>query len=166
MSKTVTIQGVEFDLTTPYEEGHTLTAIEAAQLNTVRCENIANNMRSRVKAALEKNTPEEMTKVNDEVKQYDANYKFAAPGVKRQTSTMSPVEKAAVEIARKLVLNQLKAKGHKSLKEYKAADPSNAEKYEAAVAKVATMDDVVKQAKARVKQEAAEAQISLEGLAA
>ena len=49
--KTITIQGVEFTVASPYAEGHTITEAEAKALNQVRAENIRNNCAGLVKAA-------------------------------------------------------------------------------------------------------------------
>ena len=44
-SKTITILGEKFEITAPYAEGQTLTAVEARVLNQTRAENIGNNLR-------------------------------------------------------------------------------------------------------------------------
>ena len=52
-SREITVQGQELTIEVPYEEGHTLTAAEASQLNQVYAENIGNNFRAKVKEMLE-----------------------------------------------------------------------------------------------------------------
>src|SRR6516162_3885340 len=49
----MTIQGLQFDIKTPYKEGHMITAGEASQLNQVRMENIRNNFASVVRNAVQ-----------------------------------------------------------------------------------------------------------------
>ena len=55
-SKTINIYDEEFTVSTPYAEGHVITAAEAKALNQVRAENIANNFRAKIKAAKEDGT--------------------------------------------------------------------------------------------------------------
>ena len=170
MTKTISIHGVKFEVSTPYEQGHVLTAIEAGQLNQTRAENIGNNCRAKVKEALEIENEGEREKALAEVTailaNYDKTYVFTAPGVRRAASSLDPTEKAAQKIARNYVLGKIKEAGFKSLKEYLAADPGNQDKYDANVAKVMEAPAVVKQAKEKVRLEAKEAELSLEDLAA
>jgi hypothetical protein len=52
-TKTKTIEGKNFEISQPYEEGHVITAIEARVLNQTRSENIGNNVRAKLKEAIE-----------------------------------------------------------------------------------------------------------------
>ena len=49
----ITIQGLPFEVSQPYKEGHPITAGEASQLNQVRAENIRNNFAGTIKAAID-----------------------------------------------------------------------------------------------------------------
>lgn len=142
-SKTITIAGKTFDVSTPYEEGHTLTAAEAKALNQVRCENIRNNMAKAVKEGVEAGKSD--AELAQEVATYDAEYVFtlASTGGRR---VMDPVEKEARTLAKEAIKQKLAADGRK-LKDIEK------EKLEEAIATVAARDEVIKLAKQNVKRQ-------------
>ena len=136
MAKTILIQGEAFEVTEPYNEGHTITLVEARVLNQVRAENIRNNNRKKVQAAIEAGT---VDAVRQEVAEYDKNYTFSTPGegVKR---TLDPIEREARRMAR----DQIRAKLAESGKKFKDVDP---ESLENAIEQLSTRDDFVQAAK-------------------
>ena len=122
----ITIQSVTFEVTEPYAEGHTLSSAEARALNQVRCENLANNMRKRVKEVIGDErlsqdsfdlTPEEHDALQKEISAYDERYDFSMTRIR---GTADPVMTEARAIARRMILAQLKSQG-RTLAEYKAA---------------------------------------------
>ena len=176
MTKTareITIQGVLFAVSTPYNEGHVCTEAEAAALNQVRCENIRNNMASKVKAAqaelmvdgpanedgtpgkkvmpegaqLSKETLEELALT---VAAYDEDYVFTLASVGGGAAPKDPIEAEAVKLAKAAVAGQLKSMGH-TVKAYTETDAGK-EKYAAAVAKLAASPDYVASAKKAVAE--------------
>lgn len=106
------IHGQPFQISQPYAEGHTLTAVEAKVLNQVRSENIGNNMRGLVKEAVEKGTPEAITAVQAKITEYDNEYSFAIPGEGSARIT-DPYEKEGLALATKLIKESLAASGRK-----------------------------------------------------
>lgn len=159
-TRTITISGFPFEVSTPFAEGHTCTEAEAKALNQTRSENIRNNMARRVKDAKDEdgNIDEAvMQELADAVAQYDADYEFTLAAVGGSSSAMSPVEKMAMQIAREGVHTQLQAAGRK-LSEFrgKEADPELNAKYLELIASTAASDAVVAMAEQRVaEQEAA-----------
>lgn len=142
-TKTVTIAKLPFEVTTPYTEGHTLTAAEAKALNQVRCENIRNNTAKRVKEMLEEGKSN--GEISELVSAYDAEYEFtlASTGGRR---VLDPVEKEARSLAREAIKQKLAADGRK-LKDI------DKEKLEEAIATVAARDEIQKLAKQNVKRQ-------------
>ena len=123
--KTISMYEQEFPITAPYAAGHSLNEAEAKALNQLRGENISNNFRKRVRAALD-GTP---------LKEGGSVETLAEP--------IDPVEREALRIARELVKKALAAKG-KRLKDV------DEEKFEAKVAEIAATEKVQKEAKRRV----------------
>lgn len=149
-TKDITIHGEKFTVTAPYAEGHTLSAIEAKVLNQVRAENVANNFRKSIGAALEKPEAERagaLEAVRNEFTKYEGEYTFAAGGSTR--APVDPIEREAQAIAKASIKESIREKFGKSVKEYLEVE-GNQEKYDAAVDKVAAQDDVLKLAKKRV----------------
>lgn len=144
--KSKTIAGEQFTLNQPYNEGHTLTAIEAKVLNQVRHENIANNLRKTVKASIAGEegapTPAELDKI---VAEYDSNYEFTLAGV-GGSRKLDPVEREARAIARDVIKTKLAESGRK------LADVDK-DKLEAAIENlVENNEDIMKTAKKRVAE--------------
>lgn len=127
-SKTTAIAGLTFTVSTPYAEGHVCTAAEASVLNQTRAENVGNNLRSKVadqlKAATEKAaekgkelTDKQLDNLTSQIQEkivapYDEEYKLIAkkPGAPRITD---PVERKALEIAKRAVTKAVQKKGKK-----------------------------------------------------
>jgi len=150
MSKTISILGVEVEISTPYAEGHTITAAEAKALNQTRAENIGNNFRKRIKDSKEGvEGAEPMEKILADLAAYDASYVFtlaaatlAAAGGSR--STMTPLEKESNRVAKQWLVAKLKEAGS-SLKKY--TEEHGADYVKAKVAEVAATDAIQAQAK-------------------
>ena len=157
--KTISINGVAFEISTPYAEGHVLTAAEAKVLNQTRAENIGNNFRKAVKDAQDKGT--DMSVVGASLREYDASYVFTMGGTSR--TPIDPIEAEAIRIAKEVVKAKLAEKGLK-VKDY-VANEANAAKYDAAVDKIAAQDDTLKLAKQRVANKKKVADVAADDLA-
>jgi hypothetical protein len=111
--ETATIQGQDFEIPSPFEEGHPCTANEAAALNQLLKENVRNNFANRVKKAVEDGTFD-AKQMQKDLEQYVAEYEF---GVRRGGSggstPVDPVEKEAMALARDKVKQSLKSQGYK-----------------------------------------------------
>jgi hypothetical protein len=79
-TKTKTIEGKNFEISQPYEEGHVISAIEARVLNQTRSENIGNNVRAKLKEAIEAGQPDDALAAL--VAEVDAAYQFTAAGTR------------------------------------------------------------------------------------
>lgn len=160
MSKTITIQGVEFEVAQPYAEGHTITEAEAKALNQVRAENIRNNTAKLVKDArgeAEEVPADALEELRRQIAEYDAAYEFTLASVGGGRKSSDPVEVEAQRMARAAITAQLKQAGRK-------VKDVDADKLAAAVAKLAESEAILKAAKAAVKQRNAVAENALEGL--
>lgn len=162
--KTKTIEGRNFDISQPYEEGHTITAIEARVLNQTRSENIGNNVRSKLKEAIEQGASDDALAAL--VAEVDASYAFTAAGT-RAAAKLDPYEREARKIARELLRAHLADSGRKLTV---APDGSTQEewdeKIEAEVDRIATLDTVLEAAKKEVdakKKRADKLATALEG---
>lgn len=147
-SKTITIYEEEFTVTTPYAEGHVVTAAEAKALNQVRAENIANNFRAKIKVAKEEGT---LDQVRADLASYDAEYVFTLASVGGGRAPVDPVEREAKRIAEGLVTDMIKNQKDMSKKAY-LAEPGGEEKFAEAVAKLMERAEVIAAAKKAVKQ--------------
>lgn len=105
-----TINGMEFEISTPYAEGHVCSDIEARVLNQTRAENIGNNARAKIKEMQEGGSSEQ--EITDYVSELDAAYQFTAAGV-RASRKLDPVEREAQKLARELIKTHLAASGRK-----------------------------------------------------
>ena len=116
--KTITIQSESFTISTPYSEGHAITAVEARVLNQTWLENIANSQRKTIKEAKEEGTFD-LKVARKAVADYAAEYSFATggPAVRR---TLDPIQKEARAIARNLIAAKLKDAGKKMKDQDKA----------------------------------------------
>lgn len=149
-TKEIIIGGEKFTISAPYAAGHVVTDAEARVLNQTRGENIGNNFRKRVDEAMKKadgERPAALDAVREAIGEYDSKYNFAMGGGLR--IPMDPVEREALLIARDSVKAQIREKKGLSVKQYLEIE-GNQEKYDAAVEKIATSDDVLKLAKRRV----------------
>ena len=154
--ETYTIAGESFQIAQPYTEGSVLTAGEASQLNQVFAENIRNNLAAQVKALKEAGTFN-AEQFQETVDAYVANYQM---GVRTGGGgrTTDPVMAEAMEIARTLVRNAIKAKGIQ-LSSVPAAKVS-----ELAKNAIASNPKILETAKARVAEAQSLASIDLANL--
>jgi uncharacterized protein involved in tolerance to divalent cations len=147
-TKQKTINGLVFEISQPYAEGHTITDVEARVLNQVRAENIGNNVRAKLKEMSEAGEGEDALKAL--VAEKDAEYVFTAGNV-GEGAKLDPYEKEAQKIARELLREHLASTGRKltvtpegmSDDEWKAKIQENTDR-------IMVMDDVVKAARKRV----------------
>jgi uncharacterized protein involved in tolerance to divalent cations len=147
-TKQKTINGLVFEISQPYAEGHTITDVEARVLNQVRAENIGNNVRAKLKEMSEAGSDEAALKAL--VAEKDAEYVFTAGNV-GEGAKLDPYEKEAQKIARELLREHLASTGRKltvtpegmSDDEWKAKIQENTDR-------IMVMDDVVKAARKRV----------------
>lgn len=159
--KEITIQGVAFNVTQPYAEGHVVTEAEAKALNQTRSENVRNNMAKSVKDAKAEHgdtLPDDvLTSLGLAVSEYDKAYVFTLASVGGGRKSRDPVEIEANKIARAAIMGKLKELGKK------LADVDK-DKLAAKIAEVAGSDKVVKAAKKAVADRAALASDALENL--
>jgi len=157
-TKEITIAGQTFAVLQPYAEGHTITEAEAKALNQVRAENVRNNMASKVKAAAEGTAKEgEPTADNivDFVSAYDAAYVFTLASVGGGRKSTDPTEVEALKIARGIFADFVASK---KLTVKAVREKIGEDAYEAKLAEIALRDEVVKEAKRRVKARQASAE--------
>lgn len=146
--KTKTIEGRNFTISQPYEEGHVLTAIEAKVLNQTRSENIGNNVRAKLKEAIEQNKSD--AELEALVAEVDAAYVFTAAGT-RAAAKLDPYEREARKMARELLRAHLGADGRKfSTAPEGLTQEEWDEKIEAEVDRIAQLDSVLEAAKKEV----------------
>ena len=143
---TMSVAEHSFELPDLYAEGHTITAVEANALNQLRRENIRNNLRARVKSAKESDTSD--ADINKMIEDYASSYEFnMASG--RSSRPVDPVERKALSIARTLVVAKLKEQG----RQVKGLNDEQKEAFNAKIAEVAQMEQVVAEAKKQVNAE-------------
>ena len=177
--KTITIQGVEFDVNQPYGEGHTCTEAEAKALNQTRAENIRNNMAKAVKEANEAAgkdaegnqvalAADVLKELAGAVAEYDANYEFTLASVGGGRASRDPIEIEANKIARASIAASLKAKGRTMKSVTHDAEGNEIEggkeRLATAIATVAERADVIAAAKKAVKEREKLAEADLGGL--
>lgn len=143
-----TINGMEFDISSPYAEGHTISAIEARVLNQTRAENIGNNARAKIKEMQEAGSGDQ--EIIDYVSSVDTNYVFTAAGVSAARK-LDPVEREATKIARELLKGHLAADGRKlTVAPEGLTDDEWDDKVSAEVERIAGLDEVLAAAKKNV----------------
>lgn len=162
MTKTITIQGLNFEVSTPYEAGHVITDAEAKALNQTRLENIRNNMARFVKAEQAQTDeaeldPEAIERLQAKLIDYDTNYVFNLASVGGGRKLTDPVDAEAAKIARAEITRQLRAAG-RLVKEIAPDVLANA------IAQYAATPEVQKLAKENVKKRANTAQLDLSQL--
>lgn len=161
-TQSIRIQGFDFTVPAPYAEGHVLTAVEASNLNQLFGENIRNNVAGKIKTAKEKfveagNSADAFTldiAVAGGEGQPDTTLRAICQGyadayafgvrTARTVEPADPVEREAKRIATEMVNSALASNNVK-----KKDLPEG--KFDEMVSKVATKEDVVKEAKRRVK---------------
>lgn len=151
MPRTLTIAEQKFEVgDDPYTAGHQITEAEAKVLNQTRAENMGNNLRAAVKAAIEKGE-DALALVTD----YASKYTFAMGGSSR--TPVDPLERECLKVAREAVRDALAEQG----KKLKEIDP---ERLAAYIEQVSGQDDVVAEAKKRIKAKSKKVAINLEGM--
>lgn len=165
--KAITIQGLEFEVSQPYFAGHVTTEAEAKALNQTRSENIRNNMATKAKAALKEagvNEAGEQLALSDDamlelvaaVADYDEGYEFTLASVGGGRASRDPIEVEANKIAKASIVASLKASGRTLKSVTHDAEgvviEGGAERLAAAIAKVASDENVIATAKATVAE--------------
>jgi hypothetical protein len=140
----IVIQGATFLCPQPYAEGHSLNANEASALNQVYAENIRNNLAGKIKKARE--ADENYVLPQEEFDAYASSYEF---GVRQasgpRAEQLPPDVREARKIAREKITEALKAKGII----VKSVDK---DWMETNVAALAGREDILKEARRRIKQ--------------
>lgn len=147
-TKEITIAGQTFAVSTPYTEGHPLTAGEAKALNQVRCENIRNNL-----AKLVKNEDQSLSadEIAAKVAEYDSTYDFTI-SVGGGGRVVDPLERECLSIAKGVVKKKIAEKGQ-TVKAYTSTEEGLAA-YNAALETVMANEKVIKIAKDNLKKKA------------
>lgn len=147
-TKTKTIEGKNFEISQPYEEGHVISAIEARVLNQTRSENIGNNVRAKLKEAVEAGRSD--AELAAMVAEVDASYVFTAAGT-RAAARLDPYEREARKLARELVKAKLAESGRKlTVAPEGSTQEEWDEKIETEVDRVAALDTVIEAARREV----------------
>lgn len=147
-AKTKTIDGDSYEISQPYEEGHTINAIEARVLNQTRAENIGNNARAKLKEM--KEAGEAADALAAYVAQIDAEYEFTASAA-RAGARLDPYEREALKIARALLRDHLAETGRKlTVAPDGMTEDEWKEKVDAEAERIAATEEVVKAAKKEV----------------
>lgn len=142
------INGIAYEISQPYAEGHVVTEAEARVLNQTRAENIGNNLRAKLKEMAEAGaTPEELASL---VAEKDGEYVFTLAGA-RASRQLDPYEREAIKIAREMLREHLAESGRKlTVAPEGLTQEEWDEKVETEVDRIAALDDVVKAATQRV----------------
>lgn len=147
-TKEISIHDQVFTVSAPYTEGHVLLANEAKALNQVRAENIANNFRKRIKAALdgvplkEGDPAPTLEGLTAEMLEYDVKYNFSVPSTGREP--VDPLERICLRLAKENLRAALASAGRKM----KDIDE---DKLDHAIATLAEREDIVTEAKRQLK---------------
>ena len=120
-SHDITVQGLVFPARQIFDEGHSLTSVEADVLNQTRDENLRNNYAAKIKAVMKEEGAESSGDLTDAAKKtltekfpaFEEGYEFGSRGGARE---VDPVRKQAMLFATDEVKKALKKKGH-SIKE-------------------------------------------------
>lgn len=164
-TKTKTIEGKNFEISQPYEEGHTISAIEARVLNQTRSENIGNNVRAKLKEAIAAGADD--ATLAQLVADLDASYEFTAAGT-RASAKLDPYEKEAISMARQMVKAHLAESGRKlTVAPEGFTDEEWEEKVSAEVERIATSEVVIEGARKTVdakRKQADKMKDALEGV--
>lgn len=157
-----TINGMEFEISQPYAEGHQCTAAEARALNQTRSENIGNNTRAKIKEMIENGNPEQ--DIYDYVSGVDAEYVFTLAGVSASRK-LDPVEREANKLARELLKDHLAQSGRKLTVAPEGMTKEDWEdKVASEVERIAALPEVLKAAQKNVDAKAKQASSLAEAL--
>lgn len=154
---TIRIQTYQFHLRDRYEAGHQLTAEEASALNSLRAENIRNNLAPAVSKAASQLpagtllSPDQLAPLVALAAKYDAEYEF---GRKRAYSRPGPIEVEAQAIAKARVVAAARAQGQ-------TLAPAELDQL---VETLASREDVQAEARLRVQDSQRVASAALESL--
>jgi hypothetical protein len=161
-TKTKTINGLNFEISQPYEPGHTLTEAEARVLNQTRSENIGNNVRAKLKEMIEANaSPEELAQF---VAEKDSEYVFTLANV-GESRKLDPYEREAEKMARELLKNKLAETGRKlTVAPEGLTEEEWKERIQSEVDRIATNEQVIKAARQRVDQRKKQADSLMEAI--
>lgn len=108
----IQIQGITFEVSAPYAEGHICTAIEAGNLNQSYTEALRNNFSKTVKAAFNGQpavSPEVAAELQAKFAAYVESYSFKGKRISK--APLDPVEYEAAKLARAAITEALKKKG-------------------------------------------------------
>lgn len=147
-TKPKVINGQSFDISQPYQAGHTLTELEAKVLNQTRSENIGNNVRAKVKEMQDAGASE--ADIAAHVASVDAEYVFRSVSEGTRTSR-DPYETEARKLAREILKDFLAESGRKlTVAPTGMTDEEWKDKVEAETDRIASLDDVLKAARKNV----------------
>jgi hypothetical protein len=157
------INGVAYEISQPYAEGHVVTEAEARVLNQTRAENIGNNLRAKLKEQAEAGASTEVLAAL--VSELDSTYVFTLAGA-RQSRQLDPYEREATKIAREMLKTHLGESGRKLTVAPEGLTKEEwEEKVESEVDRIAALDAVVKAARQRVDAKKKQADSLMEALA-
>jgi len=113
----IIIQGVTFNVPTPYAEGHVLAANEASALNQLLHENLRNNFASKVKAVRGEDADrnldaDEVQGLQEALDAYASGYEFGVRSVRSSGPSLSAIDREAISLAKAAIKAALKKKGY------------------------------------------------------
>jgi len=159
MAEQIPIAGSVFNVPVRYEEGHELTANEAAALNQTFHENLRNNFAKRVDSRKENGELDSDVKeeLQSELDSYADEYEFGGP---RGGAVRDPVMSEAMKMAKDKIWDLLKSKGKKRKDVEASAVSDLAKKY------IDRNPSIMDLARKRVEEARAAASGDLEALVA
>ena len=161
-TKPKVINGLSFDISQPYEAGHSITDLEARVLNQTRAENIGNNVRTKIKEMQDANA--DTAAIVAMVTDFDAGYEFRSVSESAGRS-VDPTETEARKIAKELLKNHLAASGRKlTVAPEGETEESWKDKVAAKVDEIASSDAVLKAAAKNVAAKKKTAESLLEAI--
>jgi len=143
-----TINGIEFDISSPYAEGQLIGPAEAKALNQVRAENIGNNARAKIKEMQEAEKP--FSEIAAYVAEIDAAYVLTVARVAAGRK-LDPYEREATRMAKELLKAHLASTGRKlNVAPEGLTEDEWEEKVQSEIDRLAATDDIIKAAKQEV----------------
>lgn len=147
------INGISFEISQPFVEGHVLTALEAKVLNQTRSENVGNNVRAKIKEMQEPedgSAPKSEAEIRAYVTEFDAGYEFRTAS-EGSGKSRDPYEVEARKIARDLLKEHLASTGRKlTVTPEGLTDDEWKDKVDQEVDRIASSDNVLAAAKKNV----------------
>lgn len=166
--RSATIQGLEVQVPTPFNEGHVLTVNEASAMNQLFIENVRNNNARHVQAADKDEAREPMTvaELQTIVDEYASTYEFGVRSVGGTRVVRDPVENRTRKIGLAKLDAALKAKGFTRKAVTAKFGPEKIEEYLAQIleANPAIAKEAARQIKAERAAADSEADVSLDDL--